>query len=330
MRTGTVNISNADLFYQIIGDGKVSLAVEMGLGADIAECQPLAKRLSDTHTVLLYQRAGYGGSSVPSLSRTPEQIASELHELLEQIPHEEKITLLAHSQGGLYAWKFAKMYPEIVEKLILLDPLSPEDYRFRMELTEEEYQKSGVDKTAGLRANLRLTRAHLGWLVRAMMRSAPPFYYYNQFSGEEKRSILSSLGKPQTYETALEEYAEAHDMRNLAGLLDPDTAPGMPVILVTHNSDIACREIQSFGGASDAQALKIEALWQEVMKSYLSCAQHGEWICAEHSSHYIHLTDPELICGLADRLSGFPALLKITCNNTDRCIVRTGTDFASY
>lgn len=151
MKSGTVNISTADLFYQIIGDGKVSLAVETGLGADIAEWQPLAKRLPDTHTVLLYQRAGYGGSSVSSLSRTPEQIASELHELFEQIPHEEKITLLAHSQGGLYAWKFAKMYPEMVEKLILLDPLSPEDYRFRMELTEEEYQKSGVDKTAGLR-----------------------------------------------------------------------------------------------------------------------------------------------------------------------------------
>ena len=330
MKTGTVNISSASLAYQMIGDGKISLVVEMGLGTDMAEWHQIAERLAGFHTVLLYHRAGYGGSSSSSLSRTPETIAAELHALFEQLPHEEKVTLLAHSQGGLYAWKFAKMYPEMVEKLILLDPLSPEDYRFRMELTEEEFRKSGVDKTEGLRANLRLIRAHLGWLVRRMMRSAPPFYYYDKFSGEEKRSILSSLGKPQTYETALEEYAEAHDMRNLAGLLDPNAALKMPVVLVTHNSDIACREIQRFGGASEAQALKIETLWQEIMKSYLSCAPHGEWICAEHSSHSIHLTDQELVCGLAGGTSGSPDLQKIIGNSTGRCTVLTGTDAASY
>ena len=41
-----------------------------------------------------------------------------------------------------------------------------------------------------------------------MMCGALPFYYYDKFSGEEKISILSSLGKPQAYEAALEEYAE--------------------------------------------------------------------------------------------------------------------------
>ena len=32
----------------------------------------------------------------------------------------------------------------MAEKLVLLDPLSPEDYRFRTELTEEEFRKSGA------------------------------------------------------------------------------------------------------------------------------------------------------------------------------------------
>lgn len=90
-----------------------------------------------------------------------------------------------------------------------------------------------------------------------MMCGALPFYYYDKFSGEEKRSILSSLGKPQAYEAALEEYAE-------------------------------------------------------------------------HSSHSIHLTDQELVCGLAGGTSGSPDLQKIIGNSTGRCTVLTGTDAASY
>ena len=222
----------------------------------------------------------------------------ELCQLLEQIPHEEKVILLAHSQGGLYAWKFAKMYPELVNRLVLLDPLSPEDYRFRSELTEDEFRKSGVDKTDGLRLNLKLTRFHLGWLVKKAMAGAPPFYYYDGFSREERRDILSSLGKAQTYRTALAEYDGGHDMRELAGLLDKTEKLPVPVTLVTHDSDIACREIREFGGASEEEARKIEALWQEIMRAYLACTTCGELARAAYSSHYIHLTDPDLICKL--------------------------------
>ena len=130
------------------------------------------------------------------------------------------------------------------------------------------------------------------------MRTAPPFYYYNGFSKAEASEILSGMGKPQTYQTALAEYAAAHDMKQLVGLLDKGNRLNIPVILVTHNSDIAEKEIREFGGASETQAKKIEALWQEVMQAYLTCTPDGTLIRAENSSHYIHLTDSELICEL--------------------------------
>ena len=298
MQTHTIQLPSAALTYEKYGDGDVNLVIEMGLGASMAEWRQLAEKLAGRHTVLLYQRAGYGASSTSTLERTPENIAAELHLLLHQAGHDRKVTILAHSQGGLYAWKFAKMYPEQVDKLVLLDPLSPEDYRFRMELTEEEFRKSGVDKTAGLRLNLRLTKLHLGWLVRRAMRTAPPFYYYNGFSNAETAEILCGVGKSQTYQTALAEYAAAHDMKQLAGMLDKENLLHIPVILVTHNSGFAEKEIREFGGASEEQARKIETLWQDIMDTYLSCCENGERSRAEHSSHYIHLTDPDLICHL--------------------------------
>lgn len=298
MKTETIQILSARLACEIYGDSKVEIIIEMGLGAVMAEWRQIAKRLSDRHTVLLYQRAGYGNSSISTRKRTPENISEELYSLLEQVPHEEKVILLAHSQGGLYAWKFAKDHPEMVKKLVLLDPLSPEDYRFRMELTEDEFKKSGADKTAGLRMNLKLTRLHMGWIVKKVMGSAPPFYYYNGFSRKERQEILSSMGKAQTYQTALEEYAGGHNVRELAGFLNKNEKLPVPVTLLTHNSDISCREIREFGGASEKEAQKIEAVWQEIMKSYLSCTVCGELVRAEHSSHYIHLTDQDLVCEL--------------------------------
>lgn len=296
MKAGAVCVSSGKLDYEIHGGGAVDLVVEMGLGAAMAEWRPLAKQLAERYTVLLYQRAGYGKSSPSGLERTPENVASELRQLLDGVDHREKITLLAHSQGGLYAWAFARKYPELTERLILLDPLSPEDYRFRLELTAEEFRRSGADKTAGLRLNGKLARLHLGWLVRRIMRTAPPLCCYG-FSGRETREILTMLGSARTYETALAEYATAHDPQALAGLLDRNGFPELPVTLVTHSSRIAEQEIREYGGASEDQARKIETLWQALMGAYLTCAG-GTLARAEHSGHYIHLTDGALVCGL--------------------------------
>ena len=298
MEIRTCSVGTAELAYQVFGNGRVELVIEMGLGAVMAEWQPLARQLGEGHTVLLYERAGYGSSGVSTLERTPAHIAAELHGLLETLDHAERVTLLAHSQGGLYAQKFARMYPELVERLVLLDPLSPEDSRFRRELTPAAFRKSGADKTAGLRLNLRLARLHLGWILRRVMRTAPPFYYDSSFSPEETAYILDAVSRARTYETALAEYAAAHEPQNLEGLTEPSGFPSVPLVLVTHDSAIEEQEISTFGGASEAEARKIEALWQMLMRGYLDLSPRSRWVRAPHSSHYIHLTDRDLVCAL--------------------------------
>lgn len=296
MKIQKISISTAELDCQMIGEGKTSLVIEMGLGAVMAEWAQLATRLSDRYTVLLYERAGYGVNGASKLARTPENIAIELYELLGQLEHEPQITILAHSQGGLYAQKFARMYPDLVKELMLLDPLSPQDNLFRTLLTEEEFKKSGADKTSGLCLNYRLARMHLGWLIRKFMRSAPPFYYYDQFTKEETEYILTAISRPQIYQTALEEYRLAHDEKELQGLDSNEGFPQIPLTLITHDSAIETREIMEFGRASEAEAEKIEQIWQDIMRKYLDLSELSRHLRATNSSHYIHLTDADLIC----------------------------------
>ena len=71
---------------RLYGDGEAGVVIEMGFGASMAEWRQLAERLSGERSVLLYQQAGYGASSVSALERTPGNVAMELHQLLEQAP----------------------------------------------------------------------------------------------------------------------------------------------------------------------------------------------------------------------------------------------------
>ena len=110
--------------YKIFGNKTVDIVIEMGLGACIAEWESLARKLSEDHGVLVYERAGINHSDKSDKERTPMNIAKELMNLLDEIPHYEKLVVIGHSQGGLYAAEFCGIYPEIVKGLILLDPLS--------------------------------------------------------------------------------------------------------------------------------------------------------------------------------------------------------------
>ena len=280
--------------YTIFGSKTVDVVIEMGLGACIAEWESLARELGKNHGVLVYERAGINHSDKSDEERTPTNIAEELKRLIDEIPHDEKIVIIGHSQGGMYASEFCGIYPEIVKGLILLDPLSIEDNRFKKELTARELKKSGTDKSKNFIILEMLTKLGLKGVVKKVMSQAPPFYYAG-FSEEQKEDILNSLVNITHLNTCREEYRLAHDDEALRNMVSKDKYPDIPIILVTHSSEEAIRENMEFGRNSRSFAVRIEQLWQEIMKVYLDYSERAIWIQAKKSTHYIHLTEPELI-----------------------------------
>ena len=288
------DIGTTELAYAVFGKGKDTIIVEAALGSCSAEWWHIADRLSAVYSVLVYDRAGYGKSSRSKLPRTPNNITQELYLLLEYLEVREKITFIGHSQGGLYAQQFAKSHPELTKGLILLDPLSANDSQFRMRLSENEYKQSGVDKTKSLKLGLRISKLKFGFLFKGLLKKSPPFYYYD-YANQASEYILSTLTKAAHYQTALEEYQLAHSEAEILKLKLKEGFPAIPLILITHSSTIAIEEIQKFGGLSKEEAAKVELLWQELMQEYLSFTPYSKFIQATKSSHYIHLTEPELL-----------------------------------
>lgn len=282
-------------YYKIYGKTPISVVIEMGLGSCLAEWEPFAERISDTYGVLLYERLGINQSKVSDKKRTPENIADELYYLLKEVECADKIILVAHSQGGLYATLFALKYPQMVKGIILLDPLSPYDYVFEQTLTSKEYKKSGVDKSANFRMMQGLAKIGLGGITKKLLEKAPPFYYYDNYTKEQKENILNCTKNAIHAKTALEEYVEAHKKENLSQFLVEKQISSVPIHLITHSSELAIEESMYFGRNTKEFAEKIEVMWQDIMKRYLELFSVSKWTCAEGSTHYIHLSQPDLV-----------------------------------
>lgn len=255
----------------------------------------IGQMLQAEHTVLLYERAGYGSSERSEAQRSPAKIAEELMDLLDAVPHEDSVIMIAHSQGGLYAQQFARLYPQRVRALVLLDPLSASDSRYKQVLSPAEQKHSGFDKTKSLALLHTLARLRLGFAIKALMKNAPPFYYYRDFSPEAAQSILRAWAEPDLYAAALEEYRLAHLEENTRPLREAAGFPGVPLALITHSSEFAQAEIVEFGRASPQLAQRVEALWQSLMGEYLGFGSVQRQWRAKNSGHYLHLTEPELI-----------------------------------
>lgn len=284
------DLNGVKLKYKVFGDDKVRIVVELALGATIGEWWHIANQYSQQYTVLLYER---NRRTVPK--RTPKNIAIELHELLGTIPHEEKIIIIAHSQGGLYAQQFARLYPNMINGIVLLDPLSAHDNKFKELLTPAEMKQSGVDKTAMLSITKLLAKLHLGFIIKAIMKKAPPFYYYNDFSKDSRDHILSSITKPELSASAIEEYKLSHEPQEILALMEKTDFPEIPIFLITHSKEFAISETMEFGRTTRELAEKVEENWQSIMKEYLKLSTIKKHIEATNSGHFIHLMEPKLI-----------------------------------
>ena len=291
------DIGSARIANKVIGSGNKTFVIDTCLGSCSAEWWHISEALSKKGKVIVYDRAGYGKSSVSTLKRTPQNIAIELNKLLNTLRIENDIILIGHSQGGLNAIEFSLMYPDCVKGLILLDPATPFDNEFKEFLTAEEYKKSGVDKTASLKMIQIITSFGLGFALKPLFIKAPPFYYYD-FTNESKSYLLQALCKNSTYKTALEEYHFAYDemyTNNIVNAINNSSLEHVKIKIITHSSEFYVKELEHYGNLDTHTSEKIESIWQDLMKRYLSLSDDSEHITAPNSGHYIHLTDLEVL-----------------------------------
>ncbi|MDO5524360.1 MAG: alpha/beta hydrolase [Bacteroidia bacterium] len=81
------------------------------------------------YRVIVPDQIGFGKSTKPGQYQYSfHQLAANTKNLLDKLGI-KKVSVLGHSMGGMLATRFALMYPEVAEKLMLENPIGLEDYK---------------------------------------------------------------------------------------------------------------------------------------------------------------------------------------------------------
>jgi pimeloyl-ACP methyl ester carboxylesterase len=89
--------------------------------------------------VIVPDQIGFGKSTKAYIHYSFHQLASWNRELLQSL-NINKSVILGHSMGGMLATRYALMFPERTEKLLLENPIGLEDYREFIPYTNTEKQ----------------------------------------------------------------------------------------------------------------------------------------------------------------------------------------------
>lgn len=81
------------------------------------------------YRVIIPDQIGFGKSSKPTNIQYSFQLLAENTKVVLDKLGIEQVSVLGHSMGGMLATRFALMYPEITEKLILENPIGLEDWK---------------------------------------------------------------------------------------------------------------------------------------------------------------------------------------------------------
>jgi pimeloyl-ACP methyl ester carboxylesterase len=100
-----------------------------GLGADSSAWRAVAGPISDFAQVVRYDRAGFGLSkplTTPGRPITARGVVDALDLLLARAKLRPPFILVGHSLGGLYVQMFARLHPDEIAAVVLLDSSSTE------------------------------------------------------------------------------------------------------------------------------------------------------------------------------------------------------------
>ncbi len=290
-----LDVNGRRVYASLKGEGTPTVIIEAALGAVSPEWWMIQDELAVHTKVLTYDRSGYGWSEVVDEPRTSEAIASELKELIDTLGISAPLVLVGHSLGGLYMNHFARIYPELVGGVVFIDPVSPDNDRFRKELPPLLFQRSGVDKARGIKLLMWFNGFGFTRLMKkAVLKSYSPDGKV-QVPSETLNTLWHHLLLPQGPKTALAEYVTQQRMASRSDLKSPLGFPQVPLRVITHGSDRMVERIVHDGKLSVENARFVETLWQELIRSHTALTSGSRLVVAERSGHNVHLDEPELV-----------------------------------
>jgi pimeloyl-ACP methyl ester carboxylesterase len=285
-----VRFNKRRMHIHVTGEGTPTVVFESGMGASCMSWTQVQPDVAQFSRAVSYDRAGHGWSDPASEPRTAQQIGQELHALLDAAAAPGPYVLVGHSFGGYVVRAFARLYPDDVAGMVLVDSIHPAEWEMP---TPEQLREIRV----GLRyAWIAAWFARLGFVRFCLARVAG--------------------GSPQLAWAATSAFGAgvSSAVQRIAGEIRKLPAPILPVVRALWSQPKNFTSLGQYVAAlpvSAAQAAAVGSLgdlplvvlsgdhhaapyidWQRDLAQLSSCGRH---VVASDSGHWIHLDHPELV-----------------------------------
>jgi pimeloyl-ACP methyl ester carboxylesterase len=268
-----------------------TVVFESGLMSTVLSWTEIADRLSPSYRIVRYDRAGLGWSDLGPMPRTADQIASELHALLDKAAIPPPYVLVGHSFAGLTMPIFAARFPSEVAGMLLLDPVAPSEWS---PPSGRDQKLVSIGATVCRRAAF-ITRFGLLRLVRFLLTTRAK-------SLASRLVRLISRGAPEDSGTVSSPWFSALPTleKEMAGIFW--IQPKFALTIASQLENLPC-------SADCAQSQKVFSEKPVIILSAASASQarrnaHAEvaallpravHVVAERSGHWIMKDEPELV-----------------------------------
>ncbi len=116
-----LKINDINIYYEHHGKGKSApIVLIAGFSCDHTFWSGILNQLKIDHEVLLLDNRGIGQTDSPNIPYSIEMMANDVMELSKQLGLKKPI-IVGQSMGSAIAQQIGKMYPEQIEKIILIN-----------------------------------------------------------------------------------------------------------------------------------------------------------------------------------------------------------------
>jgi pimeloyl-ACP methyl ester carboxylesterase len=122
---------------------------------------PIGALRKEGFRVIVPDQIGFGRSSKPIIPYNFHDMARNTFAILQSLKI-AKAMVVGHSMGGMLAARFASQYPDVVERVVMYNPIGLVDNRFdrRIDSVDEAYRRNLAANYQTVRAGLMRYVAH--------------------------------------------------------------------------------------------------------------------------------------------------------------------------
>lgn len=278
-----INIGERNVECLIKGEGKNTVIILPGMGCSIYSWMSVVNDISEYSKVIVIHRPGVGNSDAHESGSTTIAASEDLFEIIKKLNINEKIILVGHSYGGLCVQNFARLHPEIIKGIVLVDSSSINAHKFNElylpisnEIGSDEYYikmwtsyskytkeqlKEEINVTLGIE-ELKLPR-------------------------DIQEKIIEFIITPELYKSMI---SETIDLRSTVKNINSiGEFPNVPLIILVRDYEYSILKSINEGGIPKEEAESIEDLWQELSNELKCLSNESELREVEGSGHSIHI-----------------------------------------